>query len=426
MNLRKKIMEEIDKEVINQKIHMSRAVFRESWISIKSNKLRSFLTTLGIIIGVCAVVIMVAAGQTVQNMINDSFAGMGSNILLIRPEVIATSGVKSGGQAVVRTNDSDIIKKLKYIKAVSPIVNGSAQIIYGNENYVASIVASTPDYLYTGKWEIEKGEPISDRDVKLAQSYILIGKTIESNIFPGGESAIGKSVRINNVPFVVKGVLKAKGQGMGGIDRDETVIMPVTTYRRRIRGSNIPNRVSYIMAQVDSDKNISKAKKYIENALRESRKIKPNAENDFSVADMTEMVETVKSVGTYLSILLASIASISLIVGSIGIMNMMLVSVTERTREIGIRKAIGAKNSYILYQFLLEAILISFIGSMVGMVLGISISQVVGVLLDKSVPVSMLTVIISFSVAIVVGIASGIFPALKATKLDPIEALRYQ
>ena len=419
-------MEEKNIELLDQKIHMSRAVFRESWISIKSNKLRSFLTTLGIIIGVCAVVIMVAAGQTVQNMINDSFAGMGSNILLIRPEYVATSGVKGSGQSVVKTGDADVIRKLKYIKAVSPIVNGNAQIIYGNENYVASVVASTPDYLDTGKWEIERGESLSERDVKSAQAYILIGKTIESNLFLNGESAIGKVVRVNNIPFIVKGVLKAKGQGMGGMDRDETVIMPVSTYRRRIRGSYIPNRVNYIMAQVDSDKNISKAKKYIENALRESRRIKPGAENDFRVDDMTEMVETVKSVGTYLSILLASIASISLVVGSIGIMNMMLVSVTERTREIGIRKAIGAKNSYILYQFLLEAILISFIGSMVGMVLGIGISQVVGMLLNKSVPISMITVVISFSVAIVVGIASGIFPALKATKLDPIEALRYQ
>ena len=231
---------------------------------------------------------------------------------------------------------------------------------------------------------------------------------------------------MKNIPFVVKGILKAKGQGMGGIDRDETVIMPITTFRRRIKGTNIPNRVNYIMAQVDDEKHISKAKTSIENALREFRRLKPTADNDFRVDDMTEIQETMRSVGTYLSILLASIASISLIVGSIGIMNMMLVSVTERTREIGIRKAIGAKNVYILTQFLLESILISFIGSMVGLVLGIGISQIAGVMLEKDVPISLLTVMIAFSVAVVVGIVSGIFPALKATKLDPIEALRYQ
>lgn len=409
-----------------QKIHMSEAVLRESWISIKSNKMRSFLTTLGIIIGVCAVVIMVAAGQTVQNMINDSLAGMGSNLLMIRPEFVTTSGVKSGGQTVVKTDDADVIKKLKYIKAVSPMVNGTDQVVYGNENYTASVVASTPDYLQTGNWEIERGEPLTERDVKAATSYVLIGKTIEQELFHSGESALGKTIRVRNIPFVVKGILKAKGQGMGGVDRDETIIMPITTYRRRIRGSYIPNRVNYIMAQVDDEKHIEKAKNYIVNALRESRRLKPGADNDFRVDDMTEVQETMRSVGTYLSILLASIASISLVVGSIGIMNMMLVSVTERTREIGIRKAIGAKNIYILSQFLLEAILISFIGSMVGMILGIALSQIAGVLFEQNVPISLLTVMISFSVAIVVGIASGIFPAIKATKLDPIEALRYQ
>lgn len=408
------------------KIHISGAVFRESWISIKSNKMRSFLTTLGIIIGVCAVVVMVAAGQTVRNMINDSLAGMGSNLLIIRPEFVSTGGVKSGGQTVVKTNDADVVRKLKYISAVSPMVNGSEQAVYGNENYTASLVATTPDYMKTGNWEIEKGEALTERDVKAATSYVLIGKTLETELFHGMENALGKTIRLRNIPFVVKGILKAKGQGMGGMDRDATVVMPITTYRRRLRGTNIPNRVNYIIAQVDNEKHIEKAKTYIENALRESRRLKPGTDNDFRIDDMTEIQETIRSVGTYLSVLLASIAAISLIVGSIGIMNMMLVSVTERTREIGVRKAIGAKNVYILFQFLLEAILISFIGSMVGLIFGIGISQIAGVILDKNVPISLLTVIIAFSVAIVVGIASGIFPAIKATKLDPIEALRYQ
>ena len=421
----------ISMNLVNNKVHedkvaMSRAVFREAWISIKSNKMRSFLTTLGIIIGVCAVVIMVAAGQTVQNMINDSLSGMGSNLLIIRPEYVSTSGVKGSGMTVVKTDDADVVRKLKYITAVSPMVNGNEQAVYGNENYSAPVVASTPDYMMTGNLELDKGEELTERDVKAAASYILIGKTIENELFKSGESPIGKTIRIRNIPFVVKGTLKAKGQGMGGVDRDETIVMPITTYRRRLRGTNIPNRVNYIIVQVDNEKNIEKAKVYIENALRESRKLKPGTDNDFRLVDMTEIQETVRSVGTYLSILLASIASISLIVGSIGIMNMMLVSVTERTREIGVRKAIGARNGYILYQFLLESVLISFIGSMVGLVFGIAISQIAGALLGENVPISFLTVIIAFSVAVIVGIASGIFPAIKATKLDPIEALRYQ
>ncbi len=415
-----------DLHIAENKINMSEAVLREAWISIKSNKLRSFLTTLGIIIGVCAVVIMVAAGQTVQSMINDSLSSMGSNLLMIRPEKVTTSGVNSGGQTIVSTDDNDVIKKLKYISYSSPMVSSYEQAIYGNENSSVMVVASNPDYMQTGNWVLEKGEPLNDRDVKAASPYVLIGKTIVNELFSGDEDIIGKVIRIKNVPFTIKGILESKGQSMTGTDRDETVIMPITTYRRRIKGSNIPNRVSYIMAQVEDEKYISKAKTYIENALRQSRRLKPSEPNDFRVDDMTELQDTVRSVGTYLSLLLAAIASISLIVGSIGIMNMMLVSVTERTREIGIRKAIGAKNSYILFQFLLEAILISFIGSMAGMILGIILSQIGGAVLEQEVPISMLTIFISFSVAIVVGIASGIFPAIKATKLDPIEALRYQ
>ncbi|MBD5398062.1 FtsX-like permease family protein [bacterium] len=409
----------------NKKTHMAEAVFRESWISIKANKLRSFLTTLGIIIGVCAVVIMVAAGQTVSNMINESLAGMGSNLLIIRPEFVATSGVKGSGMTIIKTNDADVIKNIKHISAVSPMVNGAGQLVYGNENYAGSIVATTPDYLYTGNWEIEKGAMFTDRDVKAASSYIVIGKTIADELFHD-ENPLGKTMRIKNVPFIVKGILKSKGQGMGGMDQDDIVLMPITTYRRRVQGTNIPNRVNYIMAQVDNENNMERATKLIENALRESRRLKPTAENDFRIDNMTEIQETMRSVGTYLSILLASIASISLIVGSIGIMNMMLVSVTERTREIGIRKAIGAKNSSIMGQFLTESILISFIGSMIGMIIGIALSQIAGAVLDKNVPISLITVIISFSVAIIVGISSGLFPAIKATKLDPIEALRYQ
>ncbi len=408
-----------------QNFRMAEAVFRESWISIKANKLRSFLTTLGIIIGVCAVVIMVAAGQTVQNMINESLEGMGSNLLIIRPEFVATNGVKGSGRTIIKTNDADVVKKLKYINAVSPMVNGTAQLVYGNENYLGSIVATTPDYLLTGNWEIEKGAMFTDREVKSGASYIVIGKTIQNELFKG-ENPLGRTMRIKNVPFVVKGILKSKGQGMGGMDQDDTILMPITTYRRRVQGSYIPNRVNYVMVQVDDENNITRAKKLIENALRESRRVKPNAENDFRIDDMTEVQETMRSVGTYLSILLASIASISLIVGSIGIMNMMLVSVTERTREIGIRKAIGAKNTSIMGQFLLESILISFLGSMIGMVLGITLSQIAGAIFDKDVPISIITVILSFSVAVVVGIVSGLFPAIKATKLDPIESLRYQ
>ena len=408
----------------SQKMHMAEAVFRESWISIKANKLRSFLTTLGIIIGVCAVVIMVAAGQTVQNMIGAQLSGIGSNLLIISPEAAVTAGVRGGGQTIIKTDDAEVVRRVAHIGAVSPILSGQLQAVYGNENYVANIMASTVDYMKTGNWELERGTMFTERDNKAGAAFALVGKTIADELFHG-EDPVGQTIRLGNVPFVVRGLLKAKGSSMGQ-DQDATVIVPLTTYRRRLRGSRIPNRVSYIMAQVDGEENIDQAKTLIETALRESRRLKPSADNDFRIDDMTEMLNTIRSVGTYLSILLASIASISLIVGSIGIMNMMLVSVTERTREIGIRKAIGAKNSAIMGQFLLESILISFIGSMAGMFLGIGLSQIAGALFDQDVPISIATVVLSFSVAVIVGVASGLFPAIKATKLDPIEALRYQ
>lgn len=418
-------MTEEPKAKIEVEVHMAEAVFREAWISIKANKLRSFLTTLGIIIGVCAVVIMVAAGQTVQIMINKNLSDMGSNLLIVVPEFVATGGVRGSNRALMTTSDAELIKKLKHVKAVSPIVSGTGQLVYGNENHAGFISATTPDYIQTANWEIEEGQAFTERDVKSASSVVLIGATIKNELFKG-EDPVGKTLRIKNVPFTVKGLLKAKGQNMTGQDQDDVVAMPHTTYRRKIRGSYIPDRVNYIVVQVNNENNIPKVTKEIELALRDAHRLKPNTENDFDIRDMTEIQETIRSVGTYLSILLASIASISLIVGSIGIMNMMLVSVTERTREIGIRKAIGAKNSAIMGQFLLEAILISFIGSMVGMLLGIGLSQIAGAILERDVPISMITVIISFSVAIVVGISSGLFPAIKATKLDPIEALRYQ
>jgi putative ABC transport system permease protein len=292
-------------------------------------------------------------------------------------------------------------------------------------NYAASIIGSTPSYMQTGNWELERGGLIVERDVRSAAPVVIIGQTLVRELF-AGEDAVGQTIRIGNVPFTVRGTFKAKGQGMGGNDQDAVVFMPHTTYRQRVRGSWIPGRVNFIMAQVNDQRNIESAKESIEIALRESRRIRAGTANDFRIDDMTEMLNTIRSVGTYLSILLASIASISLIVGSIGIMNMMLVSVTERTREIGIRKAIGARSSTIMWQLLFESILISFIGSMAGMLLGIGLSQLGGMLFGQEVPISMITVIISFATAIIVGVVSGLFPAIKATKLDPIESLRYQ
>jgi len=410
--------------MMTNSIVMAEAIIRESWISMKANKLRTFLTMLGIVIGVCAVVIMVAAGQTVQKLINQQLAGVGSNMLVLQPEMTAQGGLRQG-MSVIRTNDADVIKRVKHISAVAPSVNFSFMIVRGNSNYSAQVMGTTPEIMTINNFVVDKGAELTESDSRAGRTAALIGSTIARELFEEGEDPIGEVIRIRNVPFTVRGVLRPKGTAMGQ-DQDAIVIIPLNTLRRKLRGARIANQVMAVYIQVDHESNIERAKNLIEIALRESRRLRPDADNDFRIMDVTELLDTIRSVGVYLSLLLASIASISLFVGSIGIMNMMLVSVTERTREIGIRKAIGAPNSAIMGQFLLEAMLISFIGSMMGMLLGIGLSQGAGMIFETEVPFSTGTIVLSFVVAVVVGIASGLFPALKATRLDPIESLRYQ
>ena len=400
-------------------------ILKEAWISISSHKMRSFLTTLGIMIGVGAVVLMVAAGQTVSLIINNSFASMGGNLLMLHPNFTYTAGIKSGQRPTITSIDIESTKSVRGVEAAAPIVRASAQVVYGANNWTASIKGTTPDLLLVNKLDIEKGTPFTEKDVKTAAPYVLLGKTVVNELF-GLEDPIGKTIRIKNVPFKVVGVLGAKGQDLMGNDQDDTILMPYTTGRQRISGSRIPNRVHMGFVKVSDDEDLEAAAERVRNLLRSRHNIKAGAEDDFEVRNMTAMVETIKTVGLVLSLLLSAIASISLIVGSIGIMNMMLVSVTERTREIGIRKALGAQNRWIMFQFLTESIMISFMGSFVGLVAGVSVSQIAGHILEYTVPISLWPIILSFSVAIVVGILSGILPAYKAMKLDPIEALRYQ
>ncbi len=405
---------------------MIKLIFSEAWISIISHKLRSFLTTLGIIIGVCAVVMMVAAGQTVTNIINDTFSSMGSNLLIIAPGTGIEGGVRTGRtRSTISLDDMKAIKRTKGVANAAPIVNSTAQAVYNSNNWNVSITGTTPDYMEVGNWEIESGVGLTDKDVQSATDNILIGQTLVNELFVI-EDPIGKTLRIKNLPFTVAGVLKAKGQGLMGNDQDNVVIMPVTTIRRKIAGSFRPNMVDLGFVKVESEDMMTIVSNRIEQLIRSRHNLKDRQENDFNIRDLTEMVKNVKLAGLVLSILLAAIASISLIVGSIGIMNMMLVAVTERTREIGIRKSLGAPNRWIMFQFLTEAVLISFIGSIVGLIFGIGFSQLAGYILDKDVPISLWPIILSFVVAIVVGISSGLFPARKAMKLDPIEALRYQ
>lgn len=402
-------------------------MLHEAWISIRNNKLRSFLTILGIMIGVCAVVLMVATGQTVRNEINKELESFGGNKIIVTPAKTDRGGVRGAGQRPTTTyKDYKAIREVKDVLDAAPMVTVGAQVINGSNNWATTVYGTTPEYFDIDSLEIEEGSIFTEEDVEAGTTYAVIGKTIADELFTEGQEVIGSTIRIKNVPFRVIGLLKEKGSGMAGTDQDDVIIAPLFAVKRRLTNNRIPDLVFMIMLRATDETTIQKVEKRVQVLLQERHSIKEGDDDDFDLMNLKEISDRISNIGVILSILLASIASISLLVGSIGIMNMMLVSVTERTREIGIRKAIGAKDEDVMMQFLFESILISIVGSLIGMILGIILSQVGGVLFEKDVPISFVTVLVSIFIAVFVGIVSGIVPARKATKLDPIEALRYQ
>ena len=400
-------------------------ILKESWISISGNKLRSFLTVLGIIIGVVAVVIMVAVGETVQKSITDQFSSLGTNTIVIRAGAARTGGVRTGNKQTLTITDAEQIKRLPDVMAITPAQMGNAQVIYGNKNWATMMLGAYPDYLTIQDIEIERGTFFDDTAVKNAATYAIIGPDTATELgLP--ENPIGETIRIQNMPFVVIGVMKARGDSAFG-SQDDMIIIPVTTLKKRLQGSKFPDSVTMIALKIFPDADNNVVIEQLTSLLRQRHRIKDGDEDDFQITDMKQIMETMDTVTGYLKLLLIAIAAVSLLVGSIGIMNMMLTSVAERTREIGIRKAIGARESVIIIQFLSESIMISFIGSMVGLVFGVALSQGVGrFILGYDVPFSIWPVILSITVAVVVGLASGVMPAIKAAKLNPIDSLRYE
>ncbi len=400
-------------------------IIKESWLSISGNKLRSFLTVLGIIIGVMAVVVMVAVGETVQQSVTDQFSSLGTNTIVIRAGAARVGGVRTGNRQTLTTDDAETIAKLPDVAAVSPMQNSNAQVVYGNKNWSTSMIGVYPDYQTVQNVDVEYGTFFDMDAVKNAATYAVIGPDTASELGMS-KNPVGQIIRVQNTPFVVIGVTKAKGDSAMG-SADDMVIIPITTLKKRLYGSRFPNSVQSIVLKLyqDADNNI--ATEQITALLRSRHRLKDSDDDDFQITDMKQVMETMNTVTGYIKLLLVAIAAVSLLVGSIGIMNMMLVSVAERTREIGVRKAIGAREQNIIIQFLSESVLISFIGSMTGLVIGEGLAQGVGrFVLGYNVPLSIWPVVVSVTVAIVVGLASGVFPAIKAAKLNPIDSLRYE
>ena len=400
-------------------------ILKESWISISGNKLRSFLTVLGIIIGVMAVVIMVAVGETVQKSISDQFSSLGTNTIVVRAGAARTGGVRMGNRQTLTITDADQIKRLNDVTFVTPAQMGSGQVIYGNKNWSTMLLGAYPDYATIQDIDIEYGTFFDETAVKNAATYAVIGPDTAMELgLP--ENPVGEIIRIQNMPFVIVGVMRARGDSAFG-SQDDIIIIPITTLKKRLQGSKFPDAVTMIALKIypDSDNNV--VIEQITSLLRQRHRLKDTDEDDFQITDMKQIMETMDTVTGYLKLLLIAIAAVSLLVGSIGIMNMMLVSVAERTREIGVRKAIGARERVIIIQFLSESVMISFIGSMIGLILGVGLSQGVGrLILHYNVPFSIWPVILSVSVAVIVGLASGVMPAIKAAKLNPIDSLRYE
>ena len=400
-------------------------IAHESWLSISGNKMRSFLTVLGIVIGIMAVVIMVAVGETVQQSITDQFSSLGTNTIMIRAGAAQSAGVRSGNRMTLTMDDVQYISQLPDVAAASPVENSAAQVVYGNKNWATSMVGVYPGYATVQNIEMEYGTFIDMSAVRNAATYAIIGPdTAEELGMP--KNPVGEIIRVRNTPLTIIGVTKAKGDS-GMMSQDDMIIVPITTLKKRITGSRFPNSVNMISLKLYQDADNDIATSQITSLLRQRHKLKETDGDDFQITDMKQVMETMETVTGYLTLLLIVIAAVSLLVGSIGIMNMMLVSVAERTREIGIRKAIGAQESTIVTQFLSESILISFIGSMFGLILGVGLSQGVGrFILHYNVPFSIWPVVVSISVAVVVGLASGVFPAIKAAKLNSIDSLRYE
>jgi putative ABC transport system permease protein len=393
--------------------------------ALSNNKMRGFLTMLGIIIGVASVITMIAIGQGASKGIQSQISEMGSNLIMIQPGGdMMRGGVRqssSSMETLKMTDYESIVKESRYLTAVSPVVNASGQVVFGSNNTPSTIYGVNQDYLDIRYFSIDDGVMFTDQDILSAAKVCIVGKTVADKLFTNGENPIGQVVRFKNIPFQIIGMLKSKGFNSMGMDQDDVILAPYTTIQKRVLA------ITYLQslnASVVKEEYTEAAMDEITEILRRNHKLRAEDENDFTVRSMEEISSMLNTVTTLLTLLLASVAGISLIVGGIGIMNIMYVSVTERTREIGLRMSIGARGVDILSQFLIESILISLTGGAIGVLFGIAVSMVINMFTTTSVQVW--SVILAFAVCTVTGVFFGWYPAKKAAQLDPIEAIRYE
>jgi putative ABC transport system permease protein len=395
--------------------------------ALQRNKLRAFLTMLGIIIGVASVIAMVAIGQGSKQSIQQQLAGMGSNMITIRPNSNIAAGARLDATSVQTLTMDDVTalqKKATHLSAVSPLSSAKGQAIYVNSNWPTTMQGVNSQYLdVIRQWPLKDGVSFTDRDVQSMSKVCLLGQTVIGNLFSNGENPIGKYIRFGKIPFMVIGTLTPKGANAFGQDQDDVIVAPYTTVEKRILSSIY---FQNIYASATDENSTESASAEISDILRTTHRLKPTDEDDFSVRTMQELITTFTATSSLLTILLTAIAGISLLIGGIGIMNIMYVSVTERTREIGLRMSIGARGVDILLQFLTEAILISITGGLIGVALGVTSAKLVTYFLSWPTLITEYSIILSFLVCAVTGVFFGYYPAQKASRLDPIEALRYE
>ena len=403
---------------------MYKESFLMAWASLIANKMRSILTMLGIIIGVAAVIALVSIGNGVKQDIQNSISSLGSNLLMVMPGAPRTPGVRpsAGSMKSLKVSDYEAISKLDGVKAASPMTNGSYVVIYQNKNWTTSVSGVSYNYLDVNNWSMKSGRFLSEKNVQNRERVAVVGKTVVKNLF-GDEDPVGAEIRVKNIPFRIIGVLNSKGSGAMGNDQDDMVIIPYTTAMERVEGVDYL-RMIYVVGKEESG--IDRLQSDIENLLRVRHGIKDTNLDDFNIQNMNSIMETMEETTGTLTLFLGAVAAISLVVGGIGIMNIMLVSVTERTREIGVRKALGATYSVIVTQFLIEAVVISLMGGIIGIILGIGSSKLIGMASGMSTVISIPTIVMSFAFSMAIGLIFGIYPARKAAKLNPIDALHYE